>query len=47
MSYNDLYYGPNSLKAACVNFSGYCSGVVVSPDGCIKNKVTSLSANIS
>ena len=35
MSYNDLYYGPNSLKAACVNFSGYCSGVVVSPDGLV------------
>ena len=35
MTYNDLYYGPNSLKAACVNFSGYCSGVVVSPDGLV------------
>ena len=33
MTYNDLYYGPTSLKAACVNFSGYCSGVVVSPNG--------------
>ena len=32
MTYNDLYYGPNSLKAAC---SGYCSGVVVSPDGLV------------
>ena len=35
MTYNDLYYGPTSLKAACVNFSGYCSGVVVSPDGLV------------
>ena len=35
MSYNDLYYGDTSLKAACVNFSGYCSGVVVSPDGLV------------
>ena len=35
MTYNDLYYGPNSLKVACVNFSGYCSGVVVSPDGLV------------
>ena len=35
MTYNDLYYGPMSLKAACVNFSGYCSGVVVSPNGLV------------
>ena len=35
MTYNDLYYGDTSLKAACVNFSGYCSGVVVSPDGLV------------
>ena len=35
MTYNDLYYGPTSLKAACVNFSGYCSGVVVSPNGLV------------
>ena len=35
MSYNDLYFGDSSLKAACVNFSGYCSGVVVSPDGLV------------
>ena len=27
MTYNDLYYGPTSLQAACVNFSGYCSGL--------------------
>ncbi len=35
MSYNDLYYGDNALKNACVNFSGYCSGVVVSPNGLV------------
>ena len=35
MSYNDLYLGENSLKNAVVNFSGYCSGVVVSPDGLV------------
>ena len=35
MSYNDLYVGPNALKNAVVNFSGYCSGVVVSPDGLV------------
>ena len=35
MTYNDLYYGENALKNAVVNFSGYCSGVVVSPDGLV------------
>ena len=35
MTYNDLYYGENALKNACVNFSGYCSGVVVSPNGLV------------
>ena len=35
MPYNDLYYGENALKNAVVNFSGYCSGVVVSPDGLV------------
>ncbi len=35
LSYNDLYYGDHALKNACVNFSGYCSGVVVSPDGLV------------
>ena len=35
MSYNDLYYGENALKNAVVNFSGYCSGVVVSPNGLV------------
>ncbi len=35
MSYNDLYYGDHALKNAVVNFSGYCSGVVVSPNGLV------------
>jgi hypothetical protein len=33
--YNDLYDGDNAIKNAVVNFSGYCSGVVVSPDGLV------------
>ena len=33
--YNDLYYGEHAIKNAVVNFSGYCSGVVVSPDGLV------------
>nr|WP_028910425.1 S46 family peptidase [Prevotella sp. AGR2160] len=32
---DQLYSGPNALKNAVVNFSGYCSGVVVSPDGLV------------
>ena len=35
MTYNDLYYGETALKNAVVNFSGYCTGVVVSPDGLV------------
>ena len=35
LSYNDLYFGENALRNACVNFSGYCSGVVVSPNGLV------------
>ena len=35
MTYNDLYHGDQALKCAVVNFSGYCSGVVVSPDGLV------------
>ena len=35
MSYNDLYYGDTALKNAVVNFSGYCTGVVVSPNGLV------------
>lgn len=33
--YEGLYYGDNALKNVVVNFSGYCSGVVVSPDGLV------------
>lgn len=33
--YNDLYYGDQAIKNAVVNFSGYCTGVVVSPDGLV------------
>ncbi len=33
--YNDLYYGEHAIKNAVVNFSGYCTGVVVSPDGLV------------
>lgn len=33
--YNDIYNSDNSIKNAVVNFSGYCSGVVVSPDGLV------------
>ncbi len=35
LPYNNLYQGENALKNAVVNFSGYCSGVVVSPDGLV------------
>lgn len=33
--YNDLYYGDQAMKNAVVNFSGYCTGVVVSPNGLV------------
>lgn len=33
--YPGIYYAPNAIKNAVVNFSGYCSGVVVSPDGLV------------
>lgn len=33
--YDDLYGAENAIKDAVVNFSGYCSGVVVSPDGLV------------
>ena len=33
--YNDLYYGEQAIKNAVVNFSGYCTGVVVSPNGLV------------
>jgi hypothetical protein len=35
LPYNNLYYGEDAVKNAVVNFSGYCSGVVVSPDGLV------------
>ena len=35
LPYNALYQGNNALSNAVVNFSGYCSGVVVSPDGLV------------
>ena len=31
----DLYQSDNAIKNCVVNFSGYCSGVVVSPDGLV------------
>lgn len=33
--YDGLYSGKDAIKNAVVNFSGYCSGVVVSPDGLV------------
>ncbi len=35
LSYNDLYSSSNAIKNCVVNFSGYCSGVVVSPNGLV------------
>lgn len=35
MSYEDLYKGDLALKNTVVNFSGFCSGVVVSPNGLV------------
>uniref|UniRef100_A0AB33J8U5 Dipeptidyl-peptidase n=1 Tax=Prevotella sp. GTC17259 TaxID=3236795 RepID=A0AB33J8U5_9BACT len=35
LSYNDLYSSKDAVKNAVVSFSGYCSGVVVSPDGLV------------
>ena len=35
MPYDDLYLSDNAIKNCVVNFSGYCSGVVVSPDGLV------------
>ena len=34
-SYDQLYKSEDAIKNAVVNFSGYCSGVVVSPDGLV------------
>ena len=33
--YEGLYYGDKAIKNAVVNFSGFCTGVVVSPDGLV------------
>ena len=33
LPYNALYYGEDAVKNCVVNFGGFCSGVVVSPDG--------------
>jgi len=35
LPYENLYHSDNAIKNAVVNFSGYCSGVVVSPDGLV------------
>ena len=35
MPYDALYQGEGALKGCVVNFSGYCTGVVVSPDGLV------------
>ena len=35
MAYDKLYQADDAIMKAVVNFSGYCSGVVVSPDGLV------------
>ena len=35
MPYNQLYSSDNAIKNCVINFSGYCSGVVVSPNGLV------------
>ena len=35
LPYEALYSDAGAIKNAVVNFSGYCSGVVVSPDGLV------------
>ncbi|MBP5424624.1 MAG: S46 family peptidase [Prevotella sp.] len=35
LPYSQLYQGDDAIMKAVVNFSGYCSGVVVSPDGLV------------
>ena len=35
MPYDELYKSQTALKNAVVNFSGFCTGVVVSPDGLV------------
>lgn len=33
--YDGLYAGPDAIKNVVLNFGGFCSGVVVSPDGLV------------
>ena len=35
LPYDGLYKGNDAIMKSVVNFSGYCSGVVVSPDGLV------------
>ena len=35
LPYGALYQGDDAIKNCVVNFGGYCSGVVVSPDGLV------------
>ena len=35
MPYDAIYNNDDAIKNVVVNFSGYCSGVVVSPDGLV------------
>ena len=35
LPYSDLYDSPQAIKNCVVNFSGYCTGVVVSPNGLV------------
>ena len=35
LPYGALYQGEDAIKNCVVNFGGYCSGVVVSPDGLV------------
>ena len=35
LPYEALYYGDDAVKNCVVNFGGFCSGVVVSPDGLV------------
>ena len=35
LPYDQLYHADNAIMKTVVNFSGYCSGVVVSPDGLV------------
>ena len=35
LPYSDIYKSKDAIKNAVVSFSGYCSGVVVSPDGLV------------